>query len=96
VFAGRTLKFQLYFHGPSKTKTGWGAHMEIIGIVGFVFAAVAVGTLIYEREMDVLHGRYIEGSEDAQEFAAVWNPMLVLVDRLNWKARNAVYLASLA
>ena len=70
--------------------------MEIIGIVGFVFAAVAVGTLIYEREMDVLHGRYIEGREEADEFAAVWNPMLVLVDRLNWKARNAVYLASLA
>jgi len=70
--------------------------MEIIGIVGFVFAAVAVGTLIYEREMDVLHGRYIEGRQEANEFGAVWNPMLVLVDRLNWKARNAVYLASLA
>jgi hypothetical protein len=70
--------------------------MEIIGIVGFVFAAVAVGTLIYEREMDVLHGRYIEGRKQADEFTAVWNPMLVLVDRLNWKARNAVYLASLA
>jgi hypothetical protein len=70
--------------------------MEIIGILGFVFAAVAVGTLVYEREMDVLHGRYIEGREQAKEFAAVWNPMLVQVERLNWTARNAVYLASLA
>jgi hypothetical protein len=70
--------------------------MEIIGIAGFVFAAVAVGTLIYEREMDVLYGRYIEGRKQADEYAAVRNPMLVLVDRLNWKARNAVYLASLA
>jgi hypothetical protein len=70
--------------------------MEIIGIVGFVFAAVAVGTLIYEREMDVLHGPYIEGREQTDELAAVWNPMLVAVDRLNWKARNAIYLASFA
>jgi hypothetical protein len=70
--------------------------MEIIGIVGFVFAAVTVGALIYEREMDVLHGRYIERREQAKEFAAVWNPMLMHVERLNWTARNAVYLASLA
>ena len=46
--------------------------------------------------MDVLHGRYIEGREEAKEFAALWNPMLVQVGRLNWSARNAVYLASLA
>ena len=70
--------------------------MEIIGILGFVFAAVTVGTLTYEREMDVLYGRYIEGREAAKEFAALWDPMLVQVDRLNWTARNAVYLASLA
>jgi hypothetical protein len=82
--------------GHLKTKTSWGAHMQIIGIVGFVFAAVALGALIYEREMDVLHGRYIEDREQAQVAAAIWHPTLVLVDRLNWKARNAVYLASLA
>jgi hypothetical protein len=70
--------------------------MEIIGILGFVFGAVAIGKLTYEREMDVLHGRYIEGREEAKEFAALWNPMLVQVGRLNWSARNAVYLASLA
>jgi hypothetical protein len=82
--------------GHPKTKTSWGAHMQIIGIVGFVFAAVALGALIYEREMDVLHGRYIEGREETREVAAIWNPAIVLVDRLNWQARNAVYLASLA
>lgn len=82
--------------GHQNQKTGWGAHMEIIGILGFVFAAVAIGALAYEREMDVLYGRYIEGREDAKEFASMWNPMLVQVNRLNWTARNAVYLASLA
>jgi len=70
--------------------------MEIIGILGFVFAAVALGTLIYEHEMDVLRGRTIEGRKQAREHIAIWNPAIVLVDRLNWKARNAVYLASLA
>ena len=70
--------------------------MEIIAILVLVFAAAATGKFIYEREMDVLHGRYIEGREESKEFAAVWNPMLVQVERLNWTARNAVYLASLA
>lgn len=57
--------------------------MDSIGILGFAFAAVAIGKMIYEREMDVLHGRYIEGREQTKEFAAVWNPMLVQVERLN-------------
>ncbi|MBV8923943.1 MAG: hypothetical protein JOZ74_01100 [Bradyrhizobium sp.] len=70
--------------------------MEIIGILGFIFASVAVGTLVYEREMDVLNGRTIEGREETNELDAIWNPALVLVERINWKTRNAVYLASLA
>ena len=70
--------------------------MEIIGILGFVFAAAALGKFVYEREMDVLHGRYIEGREQTKEFAAVWNPIMAQVERLNWTARDAVYLASLA
>jgi hypothetical protein len=70
--------------------------MEIIGFLGFVFAAVALGTLIYEHETDVLRGRTIECGEETHTDIAIWNPAMVLVDRLNWKARNVVYLASLA
>lgn len=70
--------------------------MEIIGIIALVFAAVAIGALIYEREMDVLHGRYIEGREGVDEFAAISGPVLALIERLSWKARHVVYLASLA
>jgi hypothetical protein len=101
LFATRSLKFYLYCNGPIEakrlqTKTGWGAHMEIIGILGFVFATVTLGTLVYEHEMDVLRGRTIEGHEETHEFAAIFNPAAALVDRLNWTARNAVYFASLA
>jgi hypothetical protein len=35
--------------------------MEIIALAGFVFAATALGALVYEREMDVLHGPFIGG-----------------------------------
>jgi hypothetical protein len=30
--------------------------IEIAGLVGSVFAATSVGALVYERQMDVLHG----------------------------------------
>ena len=74
--------------------------MEIIGLVGFVFAATAAGVLAYERQMDVLHGPYIEGRARPRSVAAIWDPMRAfvepLIERLNWNVRNAIYLASLA
>jgi hypothetical protein len=80
-----------------------GAHMEIIlilGIVGFVFAATTTGRLVYEHDTDVLHGPFIEGRAQMHEFAAIIDPVRAIVDaateRLNWQARNVVYLASLA
>jgi hypothetical protein len=74
--------------------------LEILGVAGFVFAATAAGVLVYEREADVLHGRYIEGRMEARVFAAMIEPARPLIEavmtRLNWQARNAVYLAAMA
>ncbi len=70
--------------------------MEIIGLVGFVFAATALGALVYERQTDVLHGPYIEGRPRPRTLDVNWDPLRALADRLSFKARNVVYLASLA
>jgi hypothetical protein len=74
--------------------------MDVLGILGFVFAATAIGVLVYEHQTDVLRGPYIEGRAKPRRVAAIWDPMRAPVDalmeRLNWNARHAVYLASLA
>jgi hypothetical protein len=72
----------------------------ILGIAGFVFAATTTGRLVYEHDTDVLHGPFIEGRVQTREFAAIIDPVRAIVEpvmaRLNWQARNVVYLASLA
>lgn len=72
----------------------------ILGISGFVFALTTTGVLVYEHETDVLHGPYIEGRERTRVFAATLSFARAVgeafVEHLNWKARNAIYLASLA
>jgi hypothetical protein len=76
--------------------------MEILGLVGFVFAATAIGALVYERRADVLHGPYIEGREQPQTpewllaLSEMLDPVFDLAERLSFRARHAVYLASLA
>ena len=74
--------------------------MEILGIVGFVFAASAAGVLVYEHEIDVLHGPFIEGREAPRIVAAMLDPVRPIIEavmeRLNWRARDAVYFASFA
>ncbi|WP_283805870.1 hypothetical protein [Bradyrhizobium sp. ARR65] len=35
--------------------------IEIVGVIGLISAMAALGRIIYERRMDVLHGPYIEG-----------------------------------
>jgi hypothetical protein len=67
--------------------------MEIIGIVGFVVAVTVFGAWIYERRMDVLYGPYIEGRVRTNRIASVATPVRAVVERLNWKARNAIYFA---
>jgi hypothetical protein len=74
--------------------------MEIAGIVGLVFAAAAIGGLVYEHNTDVLRGPYIEGRAQLHVLAPIVDQVRSLVtpivDRINWKARDAIYLASLA
>jgi hypothetical protein len=73
--------------------------MDILGIVGFIFAATALSVLVYEYQTDVLHGPFIEGRAEERIFAML-DPIVALFapvfDRINWQARNAIYLASLA
>jgi hypothetical protein len=72
--------------------------LAIFGILGFSFAATTSGVLVYERQSDVLS--YIEGRERPRAISAtlVFARAIAeaLVEHLNWKARDAVYLASLA
>jgi hypothetical protein len=74
--------------------------MDILGIAGFVFAATATAVLVYEHQMDVLNGPYIEGRAAPRMFAALLDPMRPVIEavmaRINWRARNAVYLAAMA
>ena len=73
--------------------------VEIIGLVGFVFAATALGALLYERRMDVLYGSYIEGRKGrhaAFPLGAIWKAAQRFADQLRRKARNMIYLASIA
>jgi hypothetical protein len=73
--------------------------IEIIGLVGFVFAATSLGALVHERRMDVLCGPYIEARNErraAFPVGQIWKPVRLLADQLRWRARNMVYLASIA
>ena len=74
--------------------------MEVLGILGFVFAATSTGVLVYEHQMDVLHGPYIEGRQETRYVPAMFEPVrpvvAAVIERITWKARNAIYLASLA
>jgi hypothetical protein len=95
----RNLKILAVLNRPTDNKAGWGAHMEILVVTAFV-ATAALAKWIYERQMDVLHGHYIEGRERADHLAQIVAPARAAIDpfvaRLAWQARNAIYLASLA
>jgi hypothetical protein len=72
--------------------------IETIVILGVVFAAANVAAMAYERRMDVLYGPYIESRAVARSGISVeryWKPMHSAADRLRWKARNIVHLASI-
>jgi hypothetical protein len=72
----------------------------ILGILGFVFAATTTSRLVYEHQTDVLHGPYIEGRVQSRPLAPIIDfaraVAEAMIEHLNWKARDAVYLASLA
>jgi hypothetical protein len=70
--------------------------IEEITVLGFVFAAVILAAIAYERRMDVLYGPYVEGRDDRTDIstAQLLKSMHSAADRLRWKARNVVYLTS--
>jgi hypothetical protein len=74
--------------------------LATFGILGFVFAATTGGVLVHDRRSDVLHGPYIEGRVQTRAVAATFAFARAvgeaMIEHLNWKARDAVYLASLA
>jgi len=70
--------------------------IETVGLLGFVFAAVALAAMAYERRMDVLYGFYLEdqaAEEPRHSARRLWESSVV--DRLRWKTRNVIYLASI-
>jgi hypothetical protein len=70
--------------------------IEEITVLGFAFAATALGALIYERRMDVLYGPYVEGRANRMDFPAgqFLKSINSAVDGFRWKARNMLYLTS--
>jgi hypothetical protein len=72
--------------------------LAIFGVLGFAFAATTSGVLVYERQNDVLS--HIESHERPRAIAAIFDFARAIaeamMEHLNWKARDAVYLASLA
>ncbi len=75
-------------------------NIEIIAVVGLVFAAATSGRIVYERQMDVLYGSYIEGCSErtglGSILGSIFKPLLPVVDRLRWKMRGMAYFASIA
>jgi hypothetical protein len=70
--------------------------IETIGFLGFVFAAVALAAMAYERRMDVLYGCYLaDRSAESPNHSArrLWQPSVT--ERLRWKTRNLLYLTSI-
>ncbi len=71
--------------------------IEIIAFLGFVFAATTLAAMAYERRMDVLYGPYLERravGHVRHSTERFWKPVHSAADRLRWKARGMVYVAS--
>jgi hypothetical protein len=71
-------------------------NIEIAIVVGLVFVAASLTRFAYERHMDVLHGPYIEGRTTQPVLRMLARPLLPIIDRLRFKLRGMVYLASIA
>ena len=54
--------------------------MDILGILGFVFAVTTTCVLVYEHQADVLHGPFIEGRVRTRELASIIDPVRAVVD----------------
>jgi hypothetical protein len=72
--------------------------IERLGLLGSVFATTTLAAMVHERHMDVLYGPYIQrrtGGPTDLSAERLWKPLHSAVDRLRWKARNMIYLASI-
>jgi hypothetical protein len=58
--------------------------IEILGLLGFAFAAIALATMACERRMDVLYGPYIQGAGGRAGLSVkrFWKPAPSAIDRL--------------
>ncbi len=83
-----------------KKKEG-AIEMDILAaasLVASVMITTALIALEFERQMDVLHGPYIEGRDvrsSGQPSARFVLMARVAMERLQWKARNIAYVTSL-
>ena len=72
--------------------------LAIFGIMGLAFAATTSGALVVEQQNDVMSR--IEGREQPRVIAGIvrFGRAIgeAMFEHMNWKARDAVYLASMA
>ena len=72
--------------------------IEILGLLGSVYAAASLAAIAFERRTDVLRTSYV-GFEDrtaeqrCHPARRLWAPSAI--DRFRWKARNLIYLTSI-
>jgi hypothetical protein len=70
--------------------------IEILGSLGFAFAAIVLATRAYQRCMDVLYGSYIQGRAGSLSVKRFWQPASSAIDRLSsLEGRKMIYLASI-
>jgi hypothetical protein len=62
--------------------------IEVLGFIGFVFAATAIAKKVYEHRTDVLHR--LGQRHPARQ---LWMPSIF--DHVRWKSRNIIYLFSI-
>jgi hypothetical protein len=82
----------------SKKRAGAQMNVETIAFVGPVFTAATLAATLYERRMDVLHGPYIQGRAERRlilSLERIQTPIRSETDRLRWKLRPVVHLASI-
>ncbi len=56
--------------------------IEIPGLVGLAFAAIALARVAYERHMDVLYGPYIRGRANGLSVKRFWQPTYLAIERM--------------
>lgn len=71
-------------------------NIEIFGLLGFAFAAIAMATLAYRRRMDVLYGPYVRGRPQGLSVKRFWQPASSAIDRLSeLEGPKMIYLSSI-